>query len=240
MAVDQALLEFCESHSQPILRFYQWNPATLSLGYFQKSADRGLHRASRELDCVRRSTGGGAIVHDRELTYSLCLPSHDRWDQEHRKVYTDVHLAILDTLAKFGVSAGMHGTHAPAAKMPVGCGAGTESNLPFLCFLRRTDGDIVLDGHKVCGSAQRRGRQAILQHGSILLEQSSAAPELPGILELTGQHLFPEDFANSLLNLILGRLNLSPVDVNLSESLAKRAEEVRRLTFSADSWTNNR
>ncbi len=57
------------------LRFYQWNQPTLSLGYFQSYEDRGRHAASQECTVVRRQTGGGAILHDRELTYSLILPA---------------------------------------------------------------------------------------------------------------------------------------------------------------------
>ena len=74
MAVDQALLESVDKTQVPVIRFYQWESPALSLGYFQKMADRELHPASRDADCVRRATGGGAILHDRELTYSVALP----------------------------------------------------------------------------------------------------------------------------------------------------------------------
>ena len=67
MAIDEALLESA-SRGETILRFYSWSPATLSLGYFQAYDDRREHSASADLDVVRRSTGGGAIVHDQEIT----------------------------------------------------------------------------------------------------------------------------------------------------------------------------
>jgi hypothetical protein len=74
MAVDEALLLDAIEDGSATLRFYQWSEPTLSLGYFQRYADRNQHHASRNCAIVRRQSGGGAILHDRELTYSLVLP----------------------------------------------------------------------------------------------------------------------------------------------------------------------
>ena len=74
MAVDEALLETAASLGVPTLRFYQWQEPTMSLGYFQEYADRLRHAASAGCPTVRRASGGGAIMHDRELTYSLAVP----------------------------------------------------------------------------------------------------------------------------------------------------------------------
>src|SRR5882724_9809402 len=74
MAVDEALLESAAVDGIATLRLYQWSEPTLSLGYFQPAADRQTHPASRECPLVRRASGGGAILHDRELTYSLAIP----------------------------------------------------------------------------------------------------------------------------------------------------------------------
>ena len=74
MAADEALLHTVSNTETPVLRFYQWQSPTLSLGYFQSYADRNQHAASLEADVVRRLSGGGAILHDQELTYSLVLP----------------------------------------------------------------------------------------------------------------------------------------------------------------------
>lgn len=72
MALDQALLDECQE--QPVLRFYRWSQPTLSLGYFQKHQQREGHQPSIDCPMLRRSTGGGAILHDHELTYSLLVP----------------------------------------------------------------------------------------------------------------------------------------------------------------------
>src|SRR6185295_18138238 len=74
MAVDEALLETAATTGQATLRFYQWQEPTLSLGYFQSVADRQQHAASLDCPVVRRASGGGAILPDRELTYSVALP----------------------------------------------------------------------------------------------------------------------------------------------------------------------
>ena len=74
MAIDQAILNSVSRTGVPVLRFYQWAEPTLSLGYFQGVAARAAHGHSDSICCVRRTTGGGAIVHDRELTYSVSIP----------------------------------------------------------------------------------------------------------------------------------------------------------------------
>ena len=75
MAIDEALLESAADESCDLvtLRFYRWSEPTLSLGYFQSYEDRNSHEASRSLPVVRRSSGGGALVHDHEWTYSLAI-----------------------------------------------------------------------------------------------------------------------------------------------------------------------
>src|SRR3569833_2236254 len=75
MAIDELLADA----ARPVLRFYAWRPATLSLGYFQAYADRHAHAASLGCPVVRRSSGGGAIVHDHEITYSLVVPVGHPW-----------------------------------------------------------------------------------------------------------------------------------------------------------------
>src|SRR5437868_3979467 len=79
MAVDEALLETAANTNQATLRLYQWRQPTLSLGYFQLAADRAQHAASAACLLIRRPSGGGAILHDRELTYSIALPRSKAW-----------------------------------------------------------------------------------------------------------------------------------------------------------------
>lgn len=170
MGVDEALLESVGDSGVACLRFYRWEEPTISLGYFQQAAKREKHESSAACPLVRRSTGGGAIVHDSELTYSLIVPIGDRWSSDHNRLYRQVHQALVEWLISHG-----------ATRVRLHPGTQESSEEPFLCFQRRADGDVELEGAKVVGSAQRRGKRALLQHGSILLERSPAAVELPGI-----------------------------------------------------------
>lgn len=175
MAIDQVLLESVADGQPAVLRFYQWAEPSLSLGYFQRVSERSAHEPSQPCKLVRRVTGGGALVHDYELTYSLSLPTLGRTAAALQDLYTVVHRCFAAALQQFGVAPVMS---AIAAK--------TQGADYFLCFQRRTEVDLVLAGYKILGSAQRRTKTAVLQHGGLLLRSSSYAPELPGVLELSG------------------------------------------------------
>jgi lipoate-protein ligase A len=185
MSLDEALLESLREVGQSTLRFYRWTPATLSLGYFQKADDRRLHEASRDCPITRRSSGGGAIVHDRELTYSLVVPAEGGLAMKTVGLYAALHDTLIDVLKTWGVAAQYVGD---------GCEKKSAES-PFLCFERRSCQDVIVNGMKICGSAQRRRNGAVLQHGSVLLAQSAAAPELPGIAELANVQIPPAELA---------------------------------------------
>jgi len=170
MAVDEALLETAVD-GPPTLRFYQWSRPTLSLGYFQYHADRAGHSASVDCDLVRRATGGGAIVHDRELTYSYTTSADLKSRGGSAELYRLFHQTLIRAAATCGVDLSECGP------------AGATAEKPFLCFQRRSEFDLLIKNHKIVGSAQRRSRGAMLQHGSILLQASNCAPELAGIAE---------------------------------------------------------
>lgn len=184
MAADDGLLDRAVA-GVASLRFYGWAGATLSLGYFQPHAARLADPLRNDLPVVRRSTGGGALVHHHELTYALALPAPmvgpEPWGCR-------MHHLIIDVLKSFGV-----------ASDPVVCGEELKTD-PFLCFHHHTPGDVAV-GHrsvarqKIVGSAQRKQHGAILQHGSILLATSEFAPTLPGIRELSGVWVEPATLA---------------------------------------------
>ena len=117
---------------------------------------------------------GGAIVHDRELTYSIVVPRGHRLAVRRLALYRAVHTSLIELLSELGVSAFLYG----------GPGETTSGRRPFLCFQRRAAGDVLVSHAKVAGSAQRRSPGAVLQHGSVLVARSPAAQELPGLNEL--------------------------------------------------------
>jgi lipoate-protein ligase A len=185
MAVDDFLLEQAQTRQGCCLRFYQWSQPTLSLGYFQNYAERTGHRDSAGCPVVRRSTGGGAILHDRELTYSFTVGSHHRLAGDALTLYRLLHDSLRQALASRGLEAAISQEQ-----------GGDE---PFMCFQRRGGADLVLAGYKICGSAQRRRRGAILQHGSVLLGRSAHAADLPGLAEVAQIVLTPNELVASWL-----------------------------------------
>lgn len=176
MARDEALLHSASDHGVASIRFYTWTELTLSLGYFQPSADRLTDTRLSAMSWVRRATGGAAIVHDpaHEITYSLALPPGVQWQPPGEQWICRMHYVVRDVLNELGVGA-----------RSVVCGE--EKKLgPVLCFRHHTPGDLAVNGHKVAGSAQRKWKGAMLQHGSILFSHSPIAESLPGIAELSG------------------------------------------------------
>ncbi len=193
MALDQAMLETAASLGCPLLRVYRWSEPTISLGYFQPYAQRQAHAASSDIAAVRRATGGGAIVHHFDWTYCVAIPDTLKICDGHGNaknssaaavgasqiLYNCVHAAVVEWLARHRSTARLWSEE---------CGLPAFADEPgqqrFLCFQRRSCGDIVLGSSKVLGSAQRRIFGAVLQHGSLLLATSPYAPSLQGLLDL--------------------------------------------------------
>jgi lipoate-protein ligase A len=186
MAADEAMLETASERGTASLRFYTWTEPTLTFGYFQPAAVREQHPNLSSLPWVRRSTGGAGIVHHRELTYAFALPPGTGWKSAESWICRFHHL-VQGVLGDVGV----------ASRLVV---CGEEQKLgEVLCFLHQTPGDMLLNGSKVAGSAQRKLRGAILQHGSLLLRRSEFAPMLPGMEDLAGRDLFtPQELAERL------------------------------------------
>ena len=169
MQIDEDLLNKAVQSGQSTLRFYEWKEPTISLGYFQK--DVGLvPEPLRGLPLVRRLSGGGAILHDQELTYSLAVASDHPWASDPTRIYRFVHELIIALLAGNGLECRLRGSE-----------ESDPHNKSFLCFSRADPNDVVVGTQKIVGSAQRRRKGAVLQHGSILWRRSSFAVEFPGI-----------------------------------------------------------
>jgi lipoate-protein ligase A len=192
MAMDEALLELGAQRSCCVVRIYEWVEPTVTLGYFQGSVAASRQavpdESLRGLPVVRRLSGGGAILHDRELTYSCVVPASHSVRHDPSSLYSLVHEQLIRLLAECGVPAMLRSELAAPGdmehpKLAAGISAPAE---PFLCFLRSNPNDIVhASGAKIVGSAQRRRRGVILQHGSLLLAESTAAKGICGIRELS-------------------------------------------------------
>lgn len=183
LAVDAALLE---STGPDTLRLYGWRPHGLSLGRFQDAAAFADVPGTHVM--VRRQTGGGAIYHGDELTFSLALDARRYWPTE--EAYARIHDAVVGALRAVGV---------PARRLPDGLrGKGARALRTAWCFADPGRFDVVTeDGRKLCGSAQRRverPRRRVLHHGSIVLCRPPATPFCAAVED----HVDVEDVRDAL------------------------------------------
>lgn len=164
MAVDEAvMLLHSKKISPPTLRFYSWQPAGLSLGYFQKLREEidYQHCRKKGIDLVRRLTGGRAILHNSELTYSLIL----------REDYNLLAKSIEKSYQQIsrGLVAGLKMLDIPVELKAVERGKKAPRGHSAACFDAPSWHEVILDNKKLIGSAQRRRDNTILQHGSLPL-----------------------------------------------------------------------
>jgi lipoate-protein ligase A len=155
MAMDEALLHEVACHGGAYLRFYRWDPPTVSVG-------RNQPNAFYDVPIVRRPTGGQAVWHEHELTYGVVAPI--ALFGSLRKAYCEIHTRLARALRALGVEAVLAPAHPPIR----------PSVRPASCFAAPVGGEILVEGRKVVGSAQVRRGEAFLQHGSILLDGSQA------------------------------------------------------------------
>ncbi|MCA9213738.1 MAG: lipoate--protein ligase family protein [Planctomycetales bacterium] len=230
MAADEWLLRNAPSVGCPTLRFYFWSSPTLSLGYFQKYADRAQHSESVPCAAVRRASGGGAILHHHELTYSYITPIDDRVRSSASDIYDIFHDTLIETLATYNIH---------ARKADDGDAQQADNNA-FLCFTRRSIGDVVMENAKIAGSAQRRHANALVQHGSVLLSRSEFAPQLPGIGDITSVQIPLEQLIADWSQLLSERQNLQFDAQPFTDSECDLIQQIVETRFGTDEWQKRR
>lgn len=162
MALDEALLEHLPRLARPVLRFYAWTQPAATFGYFQRYAD--VERATKLRPLVRRPTGGGIVPHEADWTYSLAVPAGLPWHALiARESYRRIHAWIQAAFAQLGVSTQL----AP----------GRHQTAPGQCFAGHEQSDLLWQGGKIAGAAQRRARTGLLIQGSVQTLDISAARE---------------------------------------------------------------
>jgi len=142
MAIDEAISESVRAGGPPTIRFYRWTPSAVSIGYFQ-ALDREVDRmvcAAEGVDVVRRRTGGGAVYHDKELTYSI-IGKEELFPKGITESYHEICGRVVAGLSKLGLSGEFH---------PIN--------------------DVLVGNKKISGNAQTRRGGVLLQHGTILYD----------------------------------------------------------------------
>jgi lipoate-protein ligase A len=229
MAADETLLETA-AQGIASLRFYRWSPATMTLGYFQAAAECRAYPGLAELPLVRRASGGATLVHHHEVTYCLALPAGSPWQTRGESWVRRMHGIVRDALAALGISAHL----------------ATEERLlgRILCFLHQTPGDLLLVRraglHKVLGSAQRKQRDSLMQHGGILLAQSPHTPELPGIAELTGRRIAEEELSAVVCAELEKQLGWALEPGDWTDAERQRIAEHIAGRYGTDAWNLKR
>jgi lipoyl(octanoyl) transferase len=212
MAIDEALLEYAAA---PSIRFYRWHSPALSFGYFGKFAHVACYAGERDL--VRRWTGGGIVFHGDDLTHSIVIPANDKaFSESSMAIYEKVHRALCDALdgnGKHAVVAGGGDPRRTADAMRTAFSAGG-----YNCFANPVGADVMIDGRKIAGAAQRRTRRGLLQQGSIQgvdLDKGLA-----------------ERFAAELSNNCERR--------SMSKAIECRAREIAAQKYGAEAWLRKR
>src|SRR5262245_9448362 len=161
MALDEALLELA---IVPMIRFYRWRLPALSFGYFGKFSAVAIYASERDL--VRRWTGGGIVFHGNDLTYSIVIPASDPlFNESSIAIYEEIHCALADALNEVGERAVVAGSVDPGGFALRKHAAVSASG--YNCFANPVRSDVMMDGRKIAGAAQRRTHRGLLQQGSI-------------------------------------------------------------------------
>jgi lipoate-protein ligase A len=154
MAIDEAIL----LNRMPTLRFYEWQPSCVSVGYFQNTLREvnSTYCHTHDIDIVRRPTGGKAVLHEYELTYSIVVPEN-LFGSQVIQSYRTISQVFVSALKKIDIPIQIRVKAEPAQRSP-------------LCFQAVSFYELVCNGKKIMGSAQTRRNGMLLQHGSILLD----------------------------------------------------------------------
>jgi lipoyl(octanoyl) transferase len=242
MATDHALLDRASETAadEAVLRIYAWERPTLSFGLHERSRIPREAFVAQGADAVRRPTGGRALLHHREVTYSVTAPvPADAPAVGLGESYREINALLRGALARLGVM---------AEEAPRRGRASAPDGAP--CFAEPNVGELVVDGRKLVGSAQRRDARALLQHGSILLADDQgmiarlrgdarlAAPAAATLVTALGREVSYAEVRDALVS-ALAEVAQAPVLPLDPATLATRIH-AHLPTYRSDEWTFRR
>jgi len=271
MGIDETLLESVIAGASPIVRLYSWQPSALSLGVNQPLG--GIDQAAcarRGFGVVRRPTGGRAVLHQHEITYSVIAAANDpRVSGGVVESYRKISAALLNGLGRLGIVASLAPPN-PALHQALidGRRADSDEDLDWsdgshgaVCFDAASDYELTAGGRKLVGSAQARRQGALLQHGSVLLDidwdawasvfsyrtpagRERALLKLPtrmtSLAEQLGRQVSFDEAANALKNGFATALRIDLEPGELSTPEMENAVKLAREKYQNPAWTERK
>ena len=259
MALDEALLFWhSENKIPPTIRFYGWNPPTLSVGYFQNiEKEINLDAVKKHgLGFVRRPTGGRGVLHDQELTYSVIVSEeHPEMPKTVTEAYRVISEGILEGFRELELDAYFAIPRTEKEKQSL------KNPRSSVCFDAPSWYELVVEGRKVAGSAQTRQKGVILQHGSILLDldedklfdlfiykndrlrermQRNFKQKAVAINELAKEKITIEEASNAFKKGFEKGLNIHLEPYELTEEETEFVADLARTKYAADEWNYRR
>ncbi|MCY8669652.1 lipoate--protein ligase family protein [Bacillus haynesii] len=259
MALDEALLYWhSENKIPPTIRFYGWNPPTLSVGYFQNiEKEINLDAVKKHgLGFVRRPTGGRGVLHDQELTYSVIVSEeHPEMPKTVTEAYRVISEGILEGFRELGLDAYFAIPRTEKEKQRL------KNPRSSVCFDAPSWYELVVEGRKVAGSAQTRQKGVILQHGSILLDldedklfdlfiykndrlrermQRNFKQKAVAINELTKEKVTIEEASEAFKKGFEKGLNIHLEPYELTEEETEFVAYLAKTKYAADEWNYRR
>ncbi len=256
MAVDEAIMEAVAAGLQPpTLRLYGWEPPAVSLGYHQ-ALDGGISREAvreRGYDIVRRPTGGRAILHADELTYSFCIRQDEiAGGHSVMESYREISRGIIEGLRILGAQVSL-GAEQDATPEVERAAADSDAARP-ICFAKTARCDLQAAGRKVVGSAQVRRHGGILQHGSIpiTIDLEDQVAVMPGsddriarqvlagaamsVTDLLGRVVTYEEISEAMVRGFAEVFEVELVPGDLSPDEQRRARQLHDERYATAEW----
>ncbi len=242
MATDHALLDRAagpRGRGEAVLRIYAWARPTLSFGLHERARIPRDAFTANAVDVVRRPTGGRALLHHREVTYSVTAPLTGGSALGLGESYRAINTLLRAALARMGVA---------AEEAPRRGRAGAPDGAP--CFAEPNRGELVVDGRKLVGSAQRRDAHALMQHGSILLgddqrmiarlrgDDALAAPPAATLVTALGREVSYREVRDALVAALEAAVDASVPALDLDSLTDGIAQHLP--TYRSDEWTFRR
>jgi len=230
MAIDDAILQ---SKIMPTIRIYSWKPSAVSIGYFQSLTEEINLDKCKELnvDSIRRITGGGAVFHDKELTYSFIAPE-DAVSKDILESYKQICGGVIKGLEKIGIKAEFAGIN-----------------------------DIIAGGKKISGNAQTRKNNCVLQHGTILMDVDvkkmfsllkvpnekirdkliqNVKERVTSVKNILGKDIGFEELSDKIVEGFKEALNIELVEGELTKEETELAEELEKKKYKTKEWNFKR